>query len=206
MGIIQGTITLVSGPELAFSFPTSIVTSQSPYSQTRKPLPSPSGHCVLKSTAHSEQSEAFLLSQTICRCKFILHEVLVWGFIPHTMACKLYVQQEAQDCFFTRRMHRRLFIQRDLDVHLHSPFPFQVGSMLKTPTFPIWLCNLRGNYSILFCTNRQLLSDWKMERVFDLHFYSGQPSQEKLMHLTIGELLRLPRVCFSALRGVAVIV
>ncbi|XP_026634697.1 inactive ubiquitin carboxyl-terminal hydrolase MINDY-4B [Microtus ochrogaster] len=61
----------------------------------------------------------------------------------------------------------------------------QVGSMLKTPTFPIWLCNLSGNYSILFCTNRQLLSDWKMERVFDLHFYSGQPSQEKPMHLTI---------------------
>ncbi|KAM7331230.1 hypothetical protein ACRRTK_010419 [Alexandromys fortis] len=63
----------------------------------------------------------------------------------------------------------------------------QVGSMLKTPTFPIWLCNLSGNYSILFCTNRQLLSDWKMERVFDLHFYSGQPSQKKLMHLTIGQ-------------------
>lgn len=98
------------------------------------------------------------------------------------------------------------FIQKDLDVHLHSPFPFQVGSMLKTPTFPIWLCNLSGNYSILFCTNRQLLSDWKMERVFDLHFYSGQPSQKKLMHLTIGEHLRLPRVCFSALRGVAVVV
>ncbi|XP_060234330.1 inactive ubiquitin carboxyl-terminal hydrolase MINDY-4B [Meriones unguiculatus] len=61
----------------------------------------------------------------------------------------------------------------------------QVGSMLKTPTFPVWLCNINGNYSILFCTNRQLLSDWKMERVFDLHFYSGQPSQKKLVHLTI---------------------
>nr|XP_048280812.1 inactive ubiquitin carboxyl-terminal hydrolase MINDY-4B [Myodes glareolus] len=61
----------------------------------------------------------------------------------------------------------------------------QVGSMLKTPTFPIWLCNLNGNYGVLFCTNRQLLSDWKMERVFDLHFYSGQPSQKKPMHLTI---------------------
>ncbi|KAK7809768.1 hypothetical protein U0070_002557 [Myodes glareolus] len=61
----------------------------------------------------------------------------------------------------------------------------QVGSMLKTPTFPIWLCNLNGNYGVLFCTNRQLLSDWKMECVFDLHFYSGQPSQKKPMHLTI---------------------
>ncbi|CAH6779093.1 Mindy4b-ps [Phodopus roborovskii] len=61
----------------------------------------------------------------------------------------------------------------------------QVGSMLKTPTFPIWLCNINGNYSILFCANRQLLSDWKMERVFDLHFYSGHPSQKKPVHLTI---------------------
>uniref|UniRef100_A0A2K5XQN1 MINDY family member 4B n=1 Tax=Mandrillus leucophaeus TaxID=9568 RepID=A0A2K5XQN1_MANLE len=61
----------------------------------------------------------------------------------------------------------------------------QVGSMLKTPKLPIWLCNINGNYSILFCTNRQLLSDWKMERLFDLYFYSGQSSQKKLVHLTI---------------------
>ncbi|OBS67759.1 hypothetical protein A6R68_03700, partial [Neotoma lepida] len=71
-----------------------------------------------------------------------------------------------------------------------SPTPppvssYYVGSMLKTPTFPIWLCNINGNYSILFCTNRQLLSDWKMEHVFDLHFYSGQPLQKKPVHLTI---------------------
>uniref|UniRef100_A0A8D2JWZ0 Ubiquitin carboxyl-terminal hydrolase MINDY n=2 Tax=Theropithecus gelada TaxID=9565 RepID=A0A8D2JWZ0_THEGE len=61
----------------------------------------------------------------------------------------------------------------------------QVGSMLKTPKLPIWLCNINGNYSILFCTNRQLLSDWKMERLFDLYFYSGRSSQKKLVHLTI---------------------
>ncbi|XP_023559855.1 inactive ubiquitin carboxyl-terminal hydrolase MINDY-4B [Octodon degus] len=61
----------------------------------------------------------------------------------------------------------------------------QVGSMLKTPKFPIWLCNINGRYSILFCTNRQLLSDWKVERLFDLYFYSGQPSQRKLVQLTI---------------------
>ncbi|XP_062947059.1 inactive ubiquitin carboxyl-terminal hydrolase MINDY-4B [Cynocephalus volans] len=61
----------------------------------------------------------------------------------------------------------------------------QVGSMLKTPKLPVWLCNINGNYSVLFCTNRQLLSDWKMERVFDLHFYSGQPLQKKPVHLTV---------------------
>nr|XP_023475596.1 inactive ubiquitin carboxyl-terminal hydrolase MINDY-4B [Equus caballus] len=61
----------------------------------------------------------------------------------------------------------------------------QVGSMLKTPRFPIWLCSINGNYSILFSTNRQLLSDWKMERLFDLHFLSGQPSQKKPVLLTV---------------------
>uniref|UniRef100_A0A8D1IFU0 Ubiquitin carboxyl-terminal hydrolase MINDY n=1 Tax=Sus scrofa TaxID=9823 RepID=A0A8D1IFU0_PIG len=61
----------------------------------------------------------------------------------------------------------------------------QVGSMLKTPKLPIWLCNINGNYSILFSTNRQLLSDWKMERFFDLYFYSGQPAQSKPAHLTV---------------------
>ncbi|XP_053456175.1 inactive ubiquitin carboxyl-terminal hydrolase MINDY-4B [Nycticebus coucang] len=61
----------------------------------------------------------------------------------------------------------------------------QVGSMLKTPRWPVWLCNINGNYSVLFCTNRQLLSDWKMERLFDLCFYNGQPSQKKPVHLTI---------------------
>ncbi|XP_008067950.1 inactive ubiquitin carboxyl-terminal hydrolase MINDY-4B [Carlito syrichta] len=61
----------------------------------------------------------------------------------------------------------------------------QVGSRLKTPKLPVWLCSINGHHSILFCTNRQLLSDWKMERLFDLYFYSGQPSQDKPVHLTI---------------------
>ncbi|KYO33969.1 protein FAM188B2 [Alligator mississippiensis] len=60
-----------------------------------------------------------------------------------------------------------------------------VGSMLKTPKLPIWLCNINGTYSVLFSTNRLLLSDWKMEHIFDLYFYNGQPSQKKTIHLTI---------------------
>ncbi|XP_069476472.1 inactive ubiquitin carboxyl-terminal hydrolase MINDY-4B [Ambystoma mexicanum] len=61
----------------------------------------------------------------------------------------------------------------------------QVGSMLKTPKLPIWLCNINGTYSVLFSTNRMLLSDWKMEHLFDLYFYNGQPSQQQTAHLTI---------------------
>lgn len=75
----------------------------------------------------------------------------------------------------------------NLYAHLHSPLPLQVGSMLKTPKLPIWLCNINGNYSVLFSTDRQLLSDWKVERLFDLYFYSGQPAQNKPAHLTVGE-------------------
>ncbi|XP_044110744.1 inactive ubiquitin carboxyl-terminal hydrolase MINDY-4B [Neovison vison] len=61
----------------------------------------------------------------------------------------------------------------------------QVGSMLKTPKLPIWLCNINGNPSVLFSTNKQLLSDWRAERRFDLYLYSGRPSQKKPVHLTV---------------------
>ncbi|XP_051874605.1 inactive ubiquitin carboxyl-terminal hydrolase MINDY-4B [Pristis pectinata] len=66
----------------------------------------------------------------------------------------------------------------------HDKLP-QVGSMLKTPKLPIWLCNINNTFSVLFSTKRQLLSDWKMEHLFDLYFYTGQPSQRKAVTLTI---------------------
>ncbi|XP_067850706.1 inactive ubiquitin carboxyl-terminal hydrolase MINDY-4B [Heptranchias perlo] len=71
--------------------------------------------------------------------------------------------------------------RRELD---HDKLP-QVGSMLKTPKLPIWLCNINNTFSVLFNTNQLLLSDWKMEHLFDLYFYSGQPSQTKTVTLTI---------------------
>ncbi|XP_018119289.1 inactive ubiquitin carboxyl-terminal hydrolase MINDY-4B [Xenopus laevis] len=61
----------------------------------------------------------------------------------------------------------------------------QVGSMLKTPKFPIWLCNVNGTYSVLFGINTSLLCNWKMEHFFDLYFYNGQLSQSKTVNLTI---------------------
>lgn len=59
--------------------------------------------------------------------------------------------------------------------------------MLKTPKYPIWLCNINGTYSVLFGTNISLLCDWKMEHMFDLYFYSGQSSQKNTAHLTVGK-------------------
>ncbi|XP_066445772.1 inactive ubiquitin carboxyl-terminal hydrolase MINDY-4B isoform X2 [Eleutherodactylus coqui] len=61
----------------------------------------------------------------------------------------------------------------------------QVGSMLKTPKYPIWLCHINGTYSVLFGTNMSLLSDWKMEHMFDLYFYNGQFSQKQTARLTV---------------------
>lgn len=58
--------------------------------------------------------------------------------------------------------------------------------MLKTPKFPIWLCSINGTHSVLFSTNRLLLSDWKMEHIFHLYFYTGQCRQTRTAHLTIG--------------------
>uniref|UniRef100_A0A8B9DCH3 Ubiquitin carboxyl-terminal hydrolase MINDY n=1 Tax=Anser cygnoides TaxID=8845 RepID=A0A8B9DCH3_ANSCY len=61
----------------------------------------------------------------------------------------------------------------------------EVGSVLKTPKFPIWLCSINGMHSVLFSTNRLLLSDWKMEHVFHLYFYNGQRGQTRTAHLTV---------------------
>ncbi|PKU39352.1 hypothetical protein llap_10338 [Limosa lapponica baueri] len=61
----------------------------------------------------------------------------------------------------------------------------QVCHGLRTPQLPVWLCSLSGRYGVLFGTNSQLLSDWKMERVFHLYFYNGQWEQRKTAHLTI---------------------
>ncbi|XP_028855999.1 inactive ubiquitin carboxyl-terminal hydrolase MINDY-4B isoform X2 [Denticeps clupeoides] len=66
----------------------------------------------------------------------------------------------------------------------HGKLP-AVGSMLKTPRLPIWLCSINGTFSVLFSPNRSLLSDWKMEHLFHLYFYNGQPGQETTAQLTI---------------------
>ncbi|GAA6233367.1 inactive ubiquitin carboxyl-terminal hydrolase MINDY-4B [Lates japonicus] len=61
----------------------------------------------------------------------------------------------------------------------------QVGSMLKTPMFPVWVCCINGSHSVLFSLNRSLLSDWKMEHLFHLFYYNGQSSQRTVTRLTV---------------------
>ncbi|KAM3875069.1 inactive ubiquitin carboxyl-terminal hydrolase MINDY-4B [Diretmus argenteus] len=49
----------------------------------------------------------------------------------------------------------------------------QVGSRLKTPRFPVWLCSINGMSSVLFSPNRSLLSDWRTEHLFTMYYYNG---------------------------------
>ncbi|XP_022240367.1 inactive ubiquitin carboxyl-terminal hydrolase MINDY-4B-like [Limulus polyphemus] len=49
----------------------------------------------------------------------------------------------------------------------------QLGSRLKTPTFPIWVTHTENKYGVLFHTRRDLTRDHRAEHRFDLHYYNG---------------------------------
>ncbi|ELW65161.1 Protein FAM188B2 [Tupaia chinensis] len=119
----------------------------------------------------------------LCR-QAVLNLILTGRASPHVFnGCE---EGESQEIFHGVLARSDVgYLQWGKDASSEDDRLSQVGSMLKTPKVPVWLCNINGNYSILFCTNKQLLSDWKMERLFDLYFYSGQPTQRKPVHLTI---------------------
>lgn len=62
----------------------------------------------------------------------------------------------------------------------------QVDSMLKTPKYPIWVVLMNNRVAILFCTNIDLLNDWRYEQVFNLYFYGGLRKQENVVKINIG--------------------
>ncbi|XP_027058367.1 probable ubiquitin carboxyl-terminal hydrolase MINDY-4 isoform X3 [Pocillopora damicornis] len=59
-----------------------------------------------------------------------------------------------------------------LEEHL-DPKSFQVGSMLKTPKFPVWVVKTGERYGVLFSLNKELVNDWKLERRFELLYCTG---------------------------------
>ncbi|XP_062416921.1 inactive ubiquitin carboxyl-terminal hydrolase MINDY-4B [Pungitius pungitius] len=61
----------------------------------------------------------------------------------------------------------------------------QVGSMLKTPRYPVWVCCINSSFSVLFGLNRSLLSDWRMEHRFHLFYFRGRSSQTTTTRLTV---------------------
>lgn len=84
------------------------------------------------------------------------------------------------------RLQSDVYVLSFEHVHVKTLLFSKVGSMLKTPKLPIWVCNINSTFSILFSPNRSLLSDWRMEHLFHLYFYNGQPTQSHNAMLTIG--------------------
>lgn len=61
----------------------------------------------------------------------------------------------------------------------------EVDSMLKTPKYPIWVTLMNNRVAVLFCTNINLLNDWRYEQAFGLHFYGGLRKQENPVKINI---------------------
>ncbi|XP_071102067.1 probable ubiquitin carboxyl-terminal hydrolase MINDY-4 [Haliotis cracherodii] len=61
----------------------------------------------------------------------------------------------------------------------------QVGTYYKTPKFPIWVVCSESHFSVLFSIRRELISDWKAERRFDLYYYDGLARQQEQIKLTV---------------------
>eukprot|EP00794_Sanderia_malayensis_P011029 gene11029-12193_t len=56
---------------------------------------------------------------------------------------------------------------------VENPKNYAVGSMLKTPIWPIWVASFDNHFCILFCKKRNLTNDWKLERRFDIFYFAG---------------------------------
>lgn len=69
----------------------------------------------------------------------------------------------------------------------HVEFRLQVGTYLKTPRFPVWVVCSESHFSVLFALRRELLSDWKAERRFDLFYWDGLARQDEQIRLTVGQ-------------------
>ncbi|XP_076813151.1 inactive ubiquitin carboxyl-terminal hydrolase MINDY-4B-like [Clavelina lepadiformis] len=76
----------------------------------------------------------------------------------------------------------------------HEKRRTQVGSMYKTPLVPIWVTQVNGTFGLLFCTSRDLVTDWKTERYFTLHYYNGHVTQQTETVLTIDTRTRVDSI------------
>nr|XP_039248098.1 inactive ubiquitin carboxyl-terminal hydrolase MINDY-4B-like [Styela clava] len=60
-----------------------------------------------------------------------------------------------------------------------------VGCMLRTPLLPIWITQVNGSYGLIFCTSRDLVADWKIERFFTINYYTGHYTQVKATSISV---------------------
>lgn len=61
----------------------------------------------------------------------------------------------------------------------------EVGSMLKTPRYPVWLAIIGKNIAVLFNTKIDLINNWRYELSFSLHFFTGLKKQDNEVRIQI---------------------
>lgn len=66
-----------------------------------------------------------------------------------------------------------LYWSRDEDPKYRT----MIGSMLRTPKYPIWVTHVNGTFGLLFGLNPDLMGDWRTEHRFMLRYYTGLASQ-----------------------------
>uniref|UniRef100_A0A3Q3KEA5 Ubiquitin carboxyl-terminal hydrolase MINDY n=1 Tax=Monopterus albus TaxID=43700 RepID=A0A3Q3KEA5_MONAL len=137
-------------------------------------------HCFKEEGSHGVI--LFLYSLICSRTVDALLNLLLTGRgSPHVFNGMRYSQED--DLPLERRL-QGVLARSDVG-YLHWSREQQVGSMLKTPRFPVWLCCINGSFSVLFSLNRTLLSNWKVEQMFQLYYYHGQSSQKTPARLTV---------------------
>ncbi|XP_033099943.1 inactive ubiquitin carboxyl-terminal hydrolase MINDY-4B-like [Anneissia japonica] len=68
------------------------------------------------------------------------------------------------------------------------PQIIEVGTMLKTPKYPVWVTYINGKCGLLFCLKRNLLREARSEHCFDLRYYTGQRSQTEEAKITVDNI------------------
>ncbi|XP_075884697.1 inactive ubiquitin carboxyl-terminal hydrolase MINDY-4B [Nelusetta ayraudi] len=135
----------------------------------------------LKGDLDSSTSHLLCSSQHTCRCGQALLLLLLTGRAsPNTFNGTRHCREDGRPL---QRPLQGVLSRSDVG-YLHwsreqterRTLP-AVGSMLKTPHYPVWLCSTNGRHWVAFCTKRSLLSDWRTELVFQLCCYDGQAAQ-----------------------------
>ena len=62
----------------------------------------------------------------------------------------------------------------------------QVGTFVKTPKYSVWITCIEDRYSVVFCLNKDLISDWKAEKRFDLIYHDTLAQNDSPVQLMIG--------------------
>ncbi|XP_048590318.1 probable ubiquitin carboxyl-terminal hydrolase MINDY-4 [Nematostella vectensis] len=87
-------------------------------------------------------------------------------------------------------------IDRQSDIGLLSLFEHygscQVGGNFKTPRLPIWVVCSESHFSVLFSLDKDLLTDWKRSKKFDLYYYDGLARQDEEIRLTVDTTQECP--------------